>query len=90
MSQHLEEQGLDFLQFAFRWVNCLLIREVPFCLAPRLWDTYLAEGTRFPDYLVRGAGGAAGGAGWWLVVADGLCCSDQQRACQLQTLLTTH
>ena len=29
-----------------RWVNCLLIRELPFGLAMRLWDTYLAEGTR--------------------------------------------
>ncbi|WVZ02697.1 hypothetical protein V8G54_023503 [Vigna mungo] len=27
VSRHLEDQGLDFLQFAFRWFNCLLIRE---------------------------------------------------------------
>ena len=27
-------------------MNCLLIRELPFGLAMRLWDTYLAEGTR--------------------------------------------
>ncbi|KAL2328882.1 hypothetical protein Fmac_022309 [Flemingia macrophylla] len=25
--QHVEDQGLEFLQFAFRWFNCLLIRE---------------------------------------------------------------
>eukprot|EP00878_Enallax_costatus_P030226 GHUV01032892.1.p2 GENE.GHUV01032892.1~~GHUV01032892.1.p2 ORF type:complete len:142 (+),score=30.04 GHUV01032892.1:740-1165(+) len=49
---HLEGEGIDFLQFAFRWVNCLLIREVPFCAAMRLWDTYLAEGGRFSDFLV--------------------------------------
>lgn len=24
----MEEHGLEFLQFAFRWYNCLLIREV--------------------------------------------------------------
>jgi hypothetical protein len=30
-------QGIDFLQFAFRWVNCLLLREIPFELVPRLW-----------------------------------------------------
>ncbi|KAF8069367.1 gyp1 [Scenedesmus sp. PABB004] len=49
---HLEAEGVDFLQFAFRWVNCLLIREVPFAAATRLWDTYLAEGGRFADFLV--------------------------------------
>lgn len=48
----LEAEGIDFLQFAFRWVNCLLIREVPFSAAIRLWDTYLAEGGRFSDFLV--------------------------------------
>lgn len=44
MAAHLEKEGLQFIQFAFRWVNCLLLREVPFALAVRLWDTYLAEG----------------------------------------------
>ena len=34
-----------------RWVNCLLIREIPFSLAIRLWDTYLAEGPRMRDFL---------------------------------------
>jgi hypothetical protein len=32
-------------------VNCLLIREIPFTLAIRLWDTYLAEGPRMRDFL---------------------------------------
>jgi len=32
VSSHMEEQGLEFLQFAFRWFNCLLIREVCFQL----------------------------------------------------------
>ncbi|KAL0349314.1 UNVERIFIED_CONTAM: TBC1 domain family member 22B, partial [Sesamum angustifolium] len=27
VSKHVEDQGLEFLQFAFRWFNCLLIRE---------------------------------------------------------------
>uniref|UniRef100_A0A0D9XFM9 Rab-GAP TBC domain-containing protein n=1 Tax=Leersia perrieri TaxID=77586 RepID=A0A0D9XFM9_9ORYZ len=52
VSKHIEEQGLDFLQFAFRWFNCLLIREIPFHLVTRLWDTYLAEGDYLPDFLV--------------------------------------
>ncbi|XP_006356942.1 GTPase-activating protein gyp1-like isoform X2 [Solanum tuberosum] len=51
-STHMEEQGLEFLQFAFRWFNCLLILEIPFHLVTRLWDTYLAVGDALPDFLV--------------------------------------
>jgi len=43
--RHLEQQGLDFLQFSFRWMNCLLLREFPFPCVIRLWDTYIAEPT---------------------------------------------
>ncbi|GLT34916.1 hypothetical protein SLA2020_094040 [Shorea laevis] len=52
ISRHMKEQGLEFLQFAFRWFNCLLIREIPFNLVTRLWDTYLAKGDALPDFLV--------------------------------------
>lgn len=52
VAQHLDDQEVDFLQFSFRWVNCLLIREVPFPLAARLWDTYLAEGSHLKGFLV--------------------------------------
>lgn len=51
ISQHMETENLEFLQFSFRWVNCLLLREVPFLLSLRLWDTYLAEGPRMKDFL---------------------------------------
>eukprot|EP00276_Gloeochaete_wittrockiana_P005734 CAMPEP_0184661458 /NCGR_PEP_ID=MMETSP0308-20130426/38430_1 /TAXON_ID=38269 /ORGANISM="Gloeochaete witrockiana, Strain SAG 46.84" /LENGTH=513 /DNA_ID=CAMNT_0027102775 /DNA_START=233 /DNA_END=1771 /DNA_ORIENTATION=- len=44
---HLEQQGLQFLQFAFRWINCLLMRELSLPLIIRVWDTYLAEGDGF-------------------------------------------
>lgn len=43
LRKHLEDEGLDFLQFAFRWMNCLLMRELPFPLIVRAWDTYLSE-----------------------------------------------
>ena len=46
--QHLQTQGVMFVQFAFRWVNCLLMRELPLNLVIRLWDTYIAEGDKFP------------------------------------------
>lgn len=52
VSRHMEDQGLEFLQFAFRWFNCLMIREIPFNLVTRLWDTYLAEGNALPEFLV--------------------------------------
>jgi len=40
---HLEQQGLEFLSFSFRWMNCLLLREFPLHCVIRLWDTYIAE-----------------------------------------------
>ncbi|XP_058102460.1 uncharacterized protein LOC131246390 isoform X2 [Magnolia sinica] len=52
VSKHMDEEGLEFLQFAFRWFNCLLIREIPFHLVTRLWDTYLAQGESLPEFLV--------------------------------------
>lgn len=53
VANHLESESVDFIQFALRWVNCLLVRELPFALAIRLWDTYLAEGSHFSEFLVR-------------------------------------
>ena len=41
---HILQHQLDFIQFSFRWMNCLLLRELPESLSTRLWDTYLAEG----------------------------------------------
>jgi len=43
LHNHLVEQGLHFIQFAFRWMNCLLMRELSLDLILRVWDTYLAE-----------------------------------------------
>ena len=41
--RHLEGNSVDFSTFAFRWMNCLLLRELPLHLIVRLWDTYIAE-----------------------------------------------
>ncbi|EPQ20100.1 TBC1 domain family member 22A [Myotis brandtii] len=38
--QHLEQHEVRYLQFAFRWMNNLLMREVPLRCTIRLWDTY--------------------------------------------------
>lgn len=40
---HIVGEGVQFLQFSFRWMNCLLLREVPLACIMRLWDTYLSE-----------------------------------------------
>jgi hypothetical protein len=39
--KHLKNQHIEFLQFAFRWMNNLLMRELPVRCTIRLWDTYL-------------------------------------------------
>ncbi|CAG8534995.1 1600_t:CDS:10 [Ambispora gerdemannii] len=43
-STHLQAEGVEFIQFAFRWMNCLLMRELSLKNTIRMWDTYLAEG----------------------------------------------
>jgi len=40
---HLQRHDIDYLQFSFRWMNNLLMRELPLRCTIRLWDTYLAE-----------------------------------------------
>lgn len=49
---HLESQGVSLIQFAFRWINCLLMREFPLHMIIRMWDTYLSEddGSGFADF----------------------------------------
>jgi len=38
---HLKEENVNFLQFAFRWMNCLLMREISLQNIIRMWDTYI-------------------------------------------------
>lgn len=35
---------MEYLQFAFRWMNNLLMRELPLRCTIRLWDTYQVGG----------------------------------------------
>lgn len=44
LTEHLKEKGVIFIQFAFRWMNCLLLREFKLESIIRFWDTYLSEG----------------------------------------------
>jgi len=40
---HLKSNGVEFLWFAFRWMNSLLVRDLNDKCILRLWDTYLCE-----------------------------------------------
>ena len=46
LSEHLAAQGVEFMQFAFRWMNCLLMREISVRNTVRMWDTYLVRPLR--------------------------------------------
>ncbi|KAK3628539.1 GTPase-activating protein [Elasticomyces elasticus] len=50
LGRHLEREGVEFLQFSFRWMNCLLMREVRLGSVVRMWDTYLAEDQGFSAF----------------------------------------
>jgi hypothetical protein len=41
LATHLESESVEFMQFAFRWMNCLLMREISVRNTIRMWDTYL-------------------------------------------------
>ena len=43
LAAHLEAEGVEFMQFAFRWMNCLLMREISVRNTIRMWDTYLVR-----------------------------------------------
>ncbi|TMW59612.1 hypothetical protein Poli38472_004681 [Pythium oligandrum] len=48
----VERENVQFVQFAFRWMNCLLMREVPLTAIIRIWDTYLCEDNGFESFHV--------------------------------------
>ncbi|MCJ1443283.1 MAG: GTPase-activating protein [Stictis urceolatum] len=50
LAKHLEKEGVEFMQFSFRWMNCLLMREVNVKCTIRMWDTYMAEEQGFSDF----------------------------------------
>jgi len=50
LAKHLENEGVEFIQFSFRWMNCLLMREISVKNTIRMWDTYLAEEDGFSSF----------------------------------------
>ncbi len=43
LHDHFAAEGIQYMQFSFRWMNCALMRELPLKAIMRLWDTYFAE-----------------------------------------------
>lgn len=43
LSKAMKEQEIQYQEFAFRWMNCLLVREFSVPLLFRLWDSYLSN-----------------------------------------------
>jgi hypothetical protein len=41
LAKHLEQEQVEFIQFSFRWMNCLLMREISVRNTIRMWDTYM-------------------------------------------------
>ena len=50
LHDHLNAMMVEYLQFSFRWMNCLLMRELPLQCTIRLWDTYHAEPDGFANF----------------------------------------
>ncbi|KAI0473112.1 RabGAP/TBC [Xylariaceae sp. FL0804] len=50
LAKHLEREHVEFIQFSFRWMNCLLMREISVRNVIRMWDTYLAEEQGFSEF----------------------------------------
>ncbi|XP_046727279.1 TBC1 domain family member 22B isoform X2 [Silurus meridionalis] len=47
---HFQKFEVEYLQFAFRWMNNLLMRELPLRCTIRVWDTYQAESEGFSHF----------------------------------------
>ena len=47
---HLLDNEIEYMAFAFRWMNNLLMREFPLRCITRMWDTYLSEREGFAEF----------------------------------------
>lgn len=46
LAQTFADQNIETSQFAFKWMNCLLVREFHLHMLFRIWDLYLSQVTR--------------------------------------------
>lgn len=52
LSAHMKKEGCIAMQYAFRWIAALMMREFSLPLVIRLWDGLLAQPNGFGDFLV--------------------------------------
>ena len=52
LHQHLTKHQIGYVLLSFRWMNNLLIRELPLGCVIRLWDTYLSDIDGFAHFHV--------------------------------------
>lgn len=43
LAKHFESESVEYMQFSFRWMNCLLMRELTIRNVIRMWDTYMVS-----------------------------------------------
>ena len=43
LAKHFESESVEYMQFSFRWMNCLLMREISIQSTIRMWDTYMVH-----------------------------------------------
>ena len=43
LADWIQQEEIEYQEFAFRWMNCLLVREFPLALVLRLWDLYISN-----------------------------------------------
>lgn len=63
--RHMQQYEVEYLQFAFRWMNNLLMRELPLRCTIRLWDTYQVHTHRAKPQLL---------CFWYLYISIWLSC----------------
>lgn len=49
LAKHFENESVEYMQFSFRWMNCLLMRELSISNVIRMWDTYMVSHVPPPD-----------------------------------------
>jgi TBC1 domain family member 2 len=52
LAAHLEAEGCHAMQFAFRWISVLMLREFRLPLVVKLWDALLGQVDGFGSFLV--------------------------------------
>lgn len=49
---HIKNEGIDFHVFGVRWLSCMFLREFPFQLSLRVWDSLISDENGFARFSV--------------------------------------